>query len=842
MPIRQKRTKLSFYSSRKKKPAPKKETDVRNEIYGLLFFSLGILMLVAIISYHPTDPTGSLSVENSYQVKNYLGIIGAIFSYYIFQWTFGYPAVVFPLIFLLFSYGMFARSSFNRLFQAAGYFLLWGWVISIALALPKTITGHGEVLDFYPSGLLGGIIAIYLVKFLGNFAAVFIWLVTFLSLMILTFRVRFSKIPLFLIQTVVAGFQLMQHGVLFIVEHTYQFLNEIFGHFKIKKKEKPIPVSGNEFLDTVPIRKPIPEKKIPGSGVDITDKKEISEPEIVTNEDLLAETLRERQSQVEEKKEKPVEIAPPVVKESPIDKDTVSSAQPNFEIEEAVKEKELDYDSLVRSSLKKYQFPSTELLNDIPSEFKVPREELMAKARLLEKTLSQFGVKAHVKRVVEGPVITLYVVQPAEGVKINQISNLSDDLALALRAEAIRIIAPLPGEAAIGIEIPNEHPSIVHFRSIVRSEKFIHAEGDLVLGMGKTISGEVFCADLTKLPHLLVAGATGAGKSVGINSMIASILYRVPPSDVKFVLIDPKKLELSIYAKLKDHYLATCKELNEIVITHPQNAILILRSVVNEMEERYDKLAQLGVRDIVSYNKKIERYQAAGEKSDEFRRLPYIIVIIDELADLILTAAREVEEPITRLAQMARAVGIHLIVATQRPSVDILTGLIKANFPARIAYQVATRPDSKVILDMYGAEKLIGNGDMLFMPAGILKPIRLQSPLITTEEVERIIRHIRKQPKFPPYHLKYIREKTTIGPGSVSAFDEDELFERAREIVIRHQQGSISLLQRKLKIGYARAARLIDALEEAGVVGPGQGSKARDVLISAYNDEENHEN
>ncbi len=477
------------------------------------------------------------------------------------------------------------------------------------------------------------------------------------------------------------------------------------------------------------------------------------------------------------------------------------------------------------------------MLDEDPEGSKISKEELLSNARLLESTLGNFGVKATVKKVVEGPVITLYAVKPAEGVKINQIVSLADDLALAMRAKGIRMIAPIPGEPAIGVEIPNRNPSIVYFSSIVRSEKYINSGGQLVLGMGKTISGEIYTADLEKMPHLLMAGSTGSGKSVGINTIIASILYRVPPSDVKFVMIDPKKLELTLYSKLKDHYLAICPELDEIVITHPQNAILILRSVVNEMEERYDKLAHLGVRDIVAYNQKVQAYRDAGEKSSEYRKLPYLIVVIDELADLILTAAREVEEPITRLAQMARAVGIHLIIATQRPSVDILTGLIKANFPTRIAYQVATRPDSKVILDLYGAEKMIGNGDMLFLPPGMGKPIRLQNPLITTEEVDKIIKHIRKQPKFPPYELKLVRTAKSPGVNSAKAFERDELFEEAKEIVVRHQQGSISLLQRKLKIGYARAARLVDELEEAGVVGPGQGSKARDVLISAYGDE-----
>ena len=643
--------------------------------------------------------------------------------------------------------------------------------------------------------------------------SVFFVFLFFIILSILTFRIRFSVIPIYLFK--------FFKGTIELLVRLFGLLAKLPNAIIIKIKnlnrgKAKIKYGTNE-----------PEIKIKQPGIDSTEYKQ---PEEIQKENV--EIIKPERSKLD---------IPPLDKDDIIEQDqtmeTEESELKDVTIEEAVREKELDYDTLVRDSLAKYQFPSIELLDEDPEESKVSKEELLSNARLLEQTLGHFGVKATVKKVVEGPVITLYAVQPAEGVKITQIVSLTDDLALAMRAKGIRMIAPIPGEAAIGVEIPNRNPSTVYLSSIVRSEKYIQDEGELILGMGKTISGEIYTADLTKMPHLLMAGSTGSGKSVGINTIIASILYRVPPSDVKFVMIDPKKLELTLYAKLKDHYLAICPELDEIVITHPQNAILILRSVVNEMEERYDKLAHLGVRDIVSYNKKVQEYKDAGEKSDEFRKLPYLIVVIDELADLILTAAREVEEPITRLAQMARAVGIHLIIATQRPSVDILTGLIKANFPTRIAYQVATRPDSKVILDLYGAEKMIGNGDMLFLPPGMGKPIRLQNPLITTEEVDRLIKHIRKQPKFPPYELKLIRTSRTLGSNSIKAFERDELFEEAKGIVIRHQQGSISLLQRKLKIGYARAARLVDELEEAGVVGPGQGSKARDVLISAYTDE-----
>jgi S-DNA-T family DNA segregation ATPase FtsK/SpoIIIE len=557
----------------------------------------------------------------------------------------------------------------------------------------------------------------------------------------------------------------------------------------------------------------------------------ISEDLTKYEEDLIESDLKKLTDE-----EEPVETLPQPEQKSPSE----TYALEDLEIEKIETKKIGDdnYDKLVQEALAKYQMPPLDLLHEDEAESKVSREELMANADLLESTLGQFNVKAFVKKVIEGPVITLlYAVRPAEGVKINQVVSLADDLALAMRAKGIRMIAPIPGEAAIGIEIPNRKPSTVYFKSIVSSEKFRNHQGKMVLGMGKTIGGEVFCADLTRMPHLLIAGSTGSGKSVGINTMIVSILCRVPPSDVKFVLIDPKKLELTLYSKLKDHYLAFCPDIDEIVITHPQNAVMILRSVINEMEERYDVLAEVGVRDIVSYNRKIELFDQTGKNDNGYRKLPYLIVIIDELADLILTAARDVEEPITRLAQMARAVGIHLIVATQRPSVDILTGLIKANFPTRIAYQVATRPDSKVILDMYGAEKLIGNGDMLFLPPGTGKPVRLQNPFISTDDVEALIQHIRRQPKFPPYELKLIRQKEEPSSEATKRFQQDELFDKAKEIVIRHQVGSVSLLQRKLKIGYARAGRLMDELEEAGIVGPGQGSKARDVLVTSYNDD-----
>ena len=480
----------------------------------------------------------------------------------------------------------------------------------------------------------------------------------------------------------------------------------------------------------------------------------------------------------------------------------------------------------------KYIFPGMDLL-DKPTEqqIKIPEEELKTNAELLKEKLLLFDIKIEDISVTPGPVVTLYEMVPAPGVKISRIVSLENDIALALAARGIRIIAPIPGKSAIGIEIPNEEASLVSAYMVLSGVK--KSKAKLPLALGKTISGDIYITDLASMPHLLIAGSTGSGKSVGINMILASLLYAKHPSEIKFVIVDPKKIELSFYQRLNKHFLAVSPDLDEEIITVPSNALLALKAVEYEMEKRYDKLAKVGVRNIVDYNIKISDKKRRPKDTDTMKhyKMPYIVVIIDELADLMMTSGKEVEEPIARIAQLARAVGIHLIVATQRPSVNVITGTIKANFGARVAYQAATKIDSRTILDMKGAEQLLGRGDMLFLPGGMPKPVRIQNAFISTEEVEKITNFIYVQEGYKKrYFLPSIVE-SKVGAAHDVLSDLDPMFEDAARVIVKHQQGSVSLLQRRLKLGYARAARIVDQLEMAGIVGPSEGSKAREVIV-----------
>ncbi|MCC7438900.1 MAG: DNA translocase FtsK [Armatimonadetes bacterium] len=501
----------------------------------------------------------------------------------------------------------------------------------------------------------------------------------------------------------------------------------------------------------------------------------------------------------------------------------------------ADKETDDDGDLLEDSSDEQidYQPPPVELLTPQSDQADVNDEELKENARILQEKLGTFNIQIENLTVTPGPVVTLYEFVPAAGIKIAQIESLADDIALALKARGIRIIAPIPGKGTVGVEIPNHKPAMVRIRAVLNTAKFREADFRLPLALGKTTVGEVFCDDLAKMPHLLIAGATGSGKSVGINAILASLLYKMHPADLKFAIIDPKKIELTQYRALKDHFLATSPDIDEDIVTNPQNAVILLKALEMEMDRRYDILAKGRQRNLLDYNRKVDEGHYSNDTSFNHVKLPYIVVIVDELADLMITAAGEVEEPIARLAQLARAIGIHMIVATQRPSVNVITGTIKANFPARIAYQVATKIDSRTILDMNGAEQLLGNGDMLYLPGGMPKPVRLQNAFISTEEVEALCDHIGNQKGYSkPYLLPSVMEKKSKSGGG-GGDERDDLFEEAARLIVRHQQGSVSLIQRRLKVGYSRAARLVDELEMAGIVGPFDGSKARAVLVES---------
>ena len=494
--------------------------------------------------------------------------------------------------------------------------------------------------------------------------------------------------------------------------------------------------------------------------------------------------------------------------------------------------------------LSNFKRPGIDLLKDYgDNSITINQEELEANKNKIVETLSNYKIGiANIKATI-GPTVTLYEIVPDAGIRISKIKNLEDDIALSLSALGIRIIAPIPGKGTIGIEVPNQKPSIVSMRSVISASKFQNAEMELPIALGKTISNETFVVDLAKMPHLLMAGATGQGKSVGLNAVLTSLLYKKHPAEVKFVLVDPKKVELNIYNKIERHYLAKLPDTEEAIITDNTKVINTLNSLCIEMDNRYELLKNAMCRNLKEYNKKFRERKLNPNEGHSY--LPYIILVVDEFADLIMTAGKEVETPIARLAQLARAIGIHLIIATQRPSVNVITGIIKANFPARIAFRVTSKIDSRTILDSGGADQLIGRGDMLYTQGNELT--RIQCAFVDTPEVERIAAYIGGQKGYADAHLlpEYIGEESSTNL-DIDASERDALFREAAEVIVTAQQGSASLLQRKLKLGYNRAGRIIDQMEAAGVVGPFEGSKARQVLISDFaaldrllNEEEN---
>ena len=571
-------------------------------------------------------------------------------------------------------------------------------------------------------------------------------------------------------------------------------------------------VSQEDFEEESKIEEPIITKR----PFEEETKEEIPEPVLLNNDELLASTKTETKEQIKEE----VELAFEVNQAN--EEETLSQKEIKNKLEELG-----DYDPTL--DLSNYKIPSVKLLNDYGSgKIEIDKEELEANKNRIVETLANYKIGIDSISATVGPTITLYEIVPEAGIRISKIKNLEDDIALSLSALGIRIIAPIPGRGTIGIEVPNQNPATVSMKAVLSSDKFQNSEMELPVALGKTISNETFVADLAKMPHLLMAGATGQGKSVGLNAILASLLYKKHPAQVKFVLVDPKKVELTLFNKIERHFLAKLPDTDDAIITDTKKVINTLNSLCIEMDQRYDLLQNAQCRNIVEYNKKfIERKL---NPNDGHRYLPYIVLVIDEFADLIMTAGKEVETPIARLAQLARAIGIHLIVATQRPSVNVITGVIKANFPARIAFRVTSKIDSRTILDAGGADQLIGRGDMLIALGSELK--RVQCAFIDTPEVEKVTDFIGNQRAYPEAFLlpEYIGDAEG-GNSNVDLDDKDAMFEDAARVLVIHQSGSTSLIQRKLKLGYNRAGRIIDQLEAAGIVGPFEGSKARQVLI-----------
>lgn len=766
----------------RKKSTPQIDRRKRQELLGILLIILGVFILIALFSYNSNETPKTIDLH---RIKNQLGFAGVYISYYLIRWTIGYPIGVLP--FLIIAWG------FNRLVDKRSANLLKTTILSLVFALFLSVSFalHGiissKVPNFQVSGKIGGLGAQFLVMIFGQYGAVVVLIGLIMIAVLFSTTVSFSEIY----QSVSAFLQR------FFLEFS-QVVSTLLARFSRNKQRRP--GTGRPFRI--------------GSG-----------------SRQAPDSWYNSQEQPSLTADKSQRIPIPTTRSGP-----AKQLDLNLESEKAENIENKDSET-VPGPAGEYILPPLNLLQTPPpSTVSMSDQECAANAALLEEKLADFGLTTRVVNWDPGPVITRYELELAPGIKVSRVTSLADDLAMAMRAQRIRIVAPIPGKAAIGIEIPNPVPAIVYLQDILSSTAFRESKSPLTIGLGKTIAGEPFVTDLNTMPHLLVAGSTGSGKSVCLNTIITSILYKSKPSEVQIVLIDPKRLELSTYTKLYRHHLNYVDGQKEKVATNPKSATAILKSLEQEMENRYELLATAGVRNIAEYNERVEAKKVNSITGEPLKPLVYLVLIVDELADLMLTAnaTKDVEEPIARLTQMSRAVGIHLVLATQRPSVDVITGVIKANFPARIAFQVASKIDSRTILDMNGAEKLLGRGDMLFLPPARPEPIRIHNAFIDLKEIENVIGYIRKQPFADKTPLPSFVEEEESGGGlySYEKGKRDPLFNSARDLVVRHQQGSVSLIQRRLKVGYSRAARLIDELEDEGIVGPFEGSKAREVLIT----------
>ncbi len=765
-------------------------------------------------SGNPAD----LSVVDNH-VKNYAGSRGAQLASYLINDCFGISSF-FILVFLAVAGLKLMRVRIVR---------LWKWFIGCTLLLIWFSIFFGfTFMDHYQDSFiyLGGMHGYNVSR----------WLVS---------QVGVPGVWMILLITAICFF-------IYISARTVVWLRKLFALSFLKRKKREeveaAPAVGGEpeFATSQPQEVEFELKRTykqtpPAPVMDIQSEEHEEEEDFPVNQQETEES-----SSLSEESEGVTMVFEPAASNSVVSlpkvslpKEPAEDEEPGFEVESAVSEEEYQGPEVEpynpTKDLENYRFPTIDLMkhfeNDDPT---IDMDEQNANKDRIINTLRSFGIEISTIKATVGPTVTLYEITPEQGVRISKIRGLEDDIALSLSADGIRIIAPIPGKGTIGIEVPNKNPKIVSGQSVIGSKKFQESKFDLPIVLGKTITNEVFMFDLCKMPHVLVAGATGQGKSVGLNAIITSLLYKKHPAELKFVLVDPKKVEFSIYSVIENHFLAKLPDGGEPIITDVTKVVQTLNSVCVEMDTRYDLLKMAHVRNVKEYNEKFVNRRLNPEKGHKF--MPYIVVVIDEFGDLIMTAGKEVELPIARIAQLARAVGIHMIIATQRPTTNIITGTIKANFPARIAFRVSAMMDSRTILDRPGANRLIGKGDMLFLQGA--DPVRVQCAFIDTPEVEEITKFIARQQSYPtPFFLpEYVSEDSGSEVGDIDMGRLDPLFEDAARLVVIHQQGSTSLIQRKFAIGYNRAGRIMDQLEKAGIVGPTQGSKARDVLCIDDND------
>ena len=785
--------------------------------------ALALLLTLALVTYDPADDalarafswSDALNPRGN-QAENALGLVGATLAYGLIPRLLGYPVVLLAVLLGAWGYVFFRR-------KTTVYLPILSGLALVAVLLASTFFGWFADGASTTLALWSGDVGLGVAGWMQQV---------------------FGAVGSFILLTLAALVT-----VLLIIDHDIQVTLDRAGEF--------VAAFHGRTREKLAHAKEAHEERVEARAALAAERRK--EREAKQREKIKQEKDRKRRKKEEKKSDRTEPSAPPPEPETkriaprppspaPPDEEVLDEViaehrppvkprptpprtEPTLHVQGPVQEAAGDLEARQRqaeAATLPYNFPPSDLLDEPDSTAGVDYDEIEDNKQVLLDKLETYKVEITEINAVVGPTVTRYELTPAPGVRISRITALEDDLAMAMAAPGIRILAPIPGKSAIGVEIPNRHRELVRLRSVLATARFTDAKMELPVALGKNIQGEVSIEDLSKMPHLLIAGATGAGKSVGLNGLVVGLLYACRPTDLKFVMIDPKKIELGPYQQLLDHYIAMPEDAEDPIITDFHQAAAVLKSCEREMEDRYDLLAEAGVRGIREYNEKVRTGGLPPE--DDHRHLPYIVVIIDELADLMMTSGKEVEPPIARLAQMARAVGIHLVLATQRPSVDVITGLIKANFPSRIAFQTSSKIDSRTILDSGGAQQLVGNGDLLYMNGSRME--RLQGPYVSNDEIERIVTFIGGQKGAGPYMLPPMstEEDSVLGPTSEE--DRDDLFNDAAKVIVRSQQGSVSLLQRKLSVGYTRAARIVDQLEDAGIVGPFEGSKARAVLVA----------